>query len=561
MRIRNIAALWVLGMLVAGSARVAAQEAAPALDAGPYASPQDTMRTFLDAIAAAVDRNDDSSWGRVEDCLDISEINKDRARIAAEELRGVIDRLEFIDWRTTPLPTAALVAADGIRSYTYFPAPRFESKLAGRRVQGAIVLARGEDGRWRFSADTIARIRDLFRTVEEMDRVEQLQHVGEGSLSLWLRRQMPRALKGIDNELFTVEYWQWISLFVIILAGFLVDQVVRFVLRTIGLRLIARQGAGDRVESVRLAVRPIGLVAAAVVWLMLLRTLGLSDVSLFVLLGAARIFGILAGVWAAWRVTDLVSEVLLAKAVATDTKIDDVLIPLLRKTIKLFIIIFGFIFAADSLHMRDKVMPILASLGLGGVAFAFAAKDTVENLFGSIAVLLDRPFEVGDWVLIGDTEGTVEEVGFRSTRIRTFYNSQVTVPNSNLVRATVDNYGRRTYRRWKTYIGIQYDTPPDKMIAFVEGIRELIRTHPHTRKDYFHVYYNRFGPSSLDILLYVFHQVPDWGTELAERERLFVDIVRLADEIGVSFAFPTRTVHVAPGDGPALSEEAPRAFT
>ena len=118
------------------------------------------------------------------------------------------------------------------------------------------------------------------------------------------------------------------------------------------------------------------------------------------------------------------------------------------------------------------------------------------------------------------------------------------MPNSNLVRAAVDNYGRRQYRRWKTYLGVQYDTPPDKLVAFTEGIRELVRSHPYTRKDYFQVYLNQFGPSSLDILLYIFHEVPDWSTELRERERMFLDIVRLADQLGVQFAFPTQTVHL-----------------
>ena len=354
---------------------------------------------------------------------------------------------------------------------------------------------------------------------------------------------MPDYLKGPDRQFFAIEYYQWIGLFVIILAGVVLDHTLRFFLRGVTKRLVTRQGAaGEHAESIRLAVRPIGLLCAAILWFVLLRTLGLSDSAEKVLVGAVKTFGTLAGVWAAWRIADLISGVLIDKAVKTETKFDDVLIPLIRKTVKIFILAIGLVYVADSLDIR--MMPLLASLGIGGVAFAFAAKDTVENFFGSVAVLIDRPFEVGDWVVIGDHEGTVEEVGFRSTRIRTFYNSQITVPNSNLVRAIVDNLGRRRYRRWKTYVGVQYDTPPDKLVAFTEGIRELVRTHPYTRKDYFQVYLNQFGPSSLDILLYIFHEVPDWSTELRERERMFLDVVRLADQLGVQFAFPTQTVHL-----------------
>jgi MscS family membrane protein len=168
----------------------------------------------------------------------------------------------------------------------------------------------------------------------------------------------------------------------------------------------------------------------------------------------------------------------------------------------------------------------------------------VSNLFGSLTVLTDRPFQVGDWVVVGDVEGTVEEVGFRSTRIRTFYDSLISLPNSNLIKASVDNLGDRTYRRWSTTLALTYDTPPEKIDAFCEGVRELIRRHPYTRKDYFHVYFNNFGDASLNIMLYMFFKAPDWATELRERHRLGVDILRLAAELGVEFAFPTQTVYL-----------------
>jgi MscS family membrane protein len=194
--------------------------------------------------------------------------------------------------------------------------------------------------------------------------------------------------------------------------------------------------------------------------------------------------------------------------------------------------------------LHINITSLLAGLGLGGIAFALAAQDTVKNFFGSVTVLLDRSFQVGDWVVVGDIEGTVEELGFRSTRIRTFYNSLITLPNSNLISAHVDNYGERRYRRWKTYLGVAYGTPPVTVDALCEGIRELVRRHPYTRKDYYHVYLNEFGAHSLDILLYIFFETPDWATELRERHRLAVDILRLARHLGVEIAFPTQTLYL-----------------
>ncbi len=285
--------------------------------------------------------------------------------------------------------------------------------------------------------------------------------------------------------------------------------------------------------------------------------LGLPPTALAILLLAVKFFAIAAIVWSAYRAVDVGAAILESYAAGTATKYDDLLIPLLRSSAKVFIAAFGVIFLADNLNIN--ITGLLAGLGLGGLAFALAAQDTVKNFFGSITVLVDRPFQVGDWVVIGDIEGTVEEVGFRSTRIRTFYNSLVTLPNANLISADVDNYGARRYRRWKANLGVAYDTPPEKIDVLCEGIRELVRRHPYTRKDYFHVYLNQFGASSLDILLYIFWETPDWSTELRERHRLAVDILRLAQHLGVEFAFPTQTLYLKRG-GETTAEPAEDSF-
>ena len=381
-----------------------------------------------------------------------------------------------------------------------------------------------------------------------------------------VRPLVPEELRGEDKVLLSLEYWQWLGLFALVLLGVLVDYTFRFALRTIAIGIIRRRGSTADKQTLRRTVRPIGLFVSALVWQLMLPLLALPDRAFLLLRGAVGVFLVFAFIWAAWRVIDLVGEVLDNQAKKTQTKFDDVLIPLIKKAAKLFVVAVGIVYAAEALSI--PLGPMLASLGLGSLAFAFAAKDTIENFFGSVAVILDRPFEVGDWVVIdGGTEGTVEELGFRSTRIRTFYNSQITVPNATLVRATVDNYGRRKYRRWKTHLGVQYDTPPEKLIAFTEGIRELVRTHPYTRKDYYQVWMHQWSASSMDILLYIFFEVPDWNTELRERERMFIDIIRLADRLGVQFAFPTQTVHLfkeekpAPGSEHAPAHEVPGSST
>ena len=286
------------------------------------------------------------------------------------------------------------------------------------------------------------------------------------------------------------------------------------------------------------------------VWLAL-KPLSLPEAALSPLKVIITTVSCIAFVWAVYRLVDILGTYISEKARLTENKYDDLVVPLIVRTLKLFVLCVGFIFI---LEMNDQdYRTILAGFGLFGMAMALAAKDTLGNIFGSLTVLMDRPFQIGDWVQMGDVDGNIESVGIRSTRIRTFYNSRVTIPNSTLTNAVIDNYGERQFRRYKATIGITYDTPPDTIDAFCEGIRELIRQHPYTRKDYFHVYLNDFGDSSLNIMLYCFHECPDWSTELRERHRLLNDIIRLAASMGVEFAFPTSTLYMRKDEpGPSL---------
>jgi MscS family membrane protein len=549
----GLSALLILATCLSALGRGAAQEV-PAQETSAEAqvlvdqrlvSPRATMSTFLDAMNA-VKEGHVSRWGDAVLCLELSDTDARGAmaeRQLALELWGALNRIRYIELEELP-------SADALRedqdAYLFFPRPNDpQDREVIRRIAYAgehIELVRSSRGNWRFSGPTMAGIGNLFAKLEPLDSVVD---VDESSIQTepWLRRQMPAVL--ITGEIISVEYWQWLGLLLLALAGVTLDLVLRAVLRPVVAHAARRFQSEASDEAVRNFVRPLGLLASGLLWLALVRALGFSGSALEVLLAAIRAFTILSGTWAAWRLADLGADVLAHQAARTASTIDDVLVPLVRKTAKLFIVAFGLVYAAQSLHFN--IVPLITGLGIGGLAFAFAAKDTIENLFGSIAVILDRPFEVGDWVVIGETEGTVEDLGFRSTRIRTFYNSQVTVPNSQLVRAVVDNYGRRRYRRWRTVVGVQYDTPPDKLLAFTEGIRELVRTHPYMRKDYYQVWANDFADSSLNVLVYVFFDVPDWSTELRERERLFVDIVRLADRLEVQFAFPTQTVHLHRG--------------
>jgi MscS family membrane protein len=340
-----------------------------------------------------------------------------------------------------------------------------------------------------------------------------------------------------------MEIWRWLAIAVAILVGVIVDLVVRFVLRRI-LRSITLADENDSELAVILKTvpRPAGVAAGGLAWLLLLPLLDLPSTASVFIEPVVHVYITIASIWFGFRGTDLIAWVATQKAKKTQNKLDDLLVPLLRKTLKAIVFVFGIVYLASSLQFQ--LAPIIAGLSIGGLGFAFAAKDTIENFFGSVTVILDKPFEIGDWIIVDSVEGTVESVGMRSTRIRTFYDSLVTIPNSILVTSKCNNYSKRRYRRWKQMVSIGYSTTPEKISAFCEGIRELLRVHPYTRKDYYQVWLNEFAGSSLDILVYVFWKAPDWPTELRERHRFMLDIIRLAGELEIEFAYPTSTLYL-----------------
>lgn len=423
----------------------------------------------------------------------------------------------------------------------------------GQFDSGEIKIAYSENLGWRFSANSIDNLQPILDETTATTRANNASDSAERylPLSVRIRQIMPANLK---RKTFALEQWQWIGILLTILLGFVLDKLVALLLR-LGARSWKHRMPSSTYQDVDDAIlRPLGLMAMALVWWAGLNLMGLPSNVLVVLLVSVKFLTCLSAVWSAYRLVDLLRAFLMDKAQTTQSKLDDALVPLLTKTVKVFVTVMGIIFIAENLDV--DVTSLLAGLGLGGLAFALAAKDVAGNLFGSITVLLDQTFHVGDWVVIGDVEGTVEKIGFRSTRIRTFYNSLVSVPNSGLITANVDNMGQREFRRLSCKLAIAYDTPPDRIDAFCEGIREIVRLHPYMRKDNFHVYFNEMGAASLNILVYVFWKVPNWATELRERHRFLLDCLRLAKRLGVEYAFPTQTLHLIDTKaGPPDTEE------
>lgn len=528
----------------------------PSADVHPlYWSARATMRTFL--FSMHPDRQ--AQRDRAISALDLSQVpdlvREERGETNANILKFILDRHSYVWLYGIPDTTEGpryvhLEREEGriiIARVEPPPAqdtePAESTAAADETTEGEEVAApTGPPAKWLFTPGTIASLETLQAAYQEQEVVEGVKTTSSLPLRIQLRNYVTGLAPWLSNEVFYVQVWQWLGLFIVVVIGWIFSRAIGAIIIFIVDRWIGSRKNDEIQQHETKFVRPIRIALMSWVWIIGLQLVNLPDTFYSYLMNIAEVVTVVALVWAGYRAIDVIGAYILARTKRTASTFDDLLVPIVTRTIKVIVVIVGGLVLADIYHL--PVSNIVAGLGIGGLAVAFAAQQTISNFFGSITILIDQPFKIGDWIVIGDVDGSVESVGLRSTRVRTFYNSLITVPNATLMSENIDNYGKRRYRRIKHYVGVTYDTPPDLIETFCEGIRELIRNHPYTRKDYFHVYFNQFNAASLDIMIYCFVECPDWGTELRERERLFLDVIRLANELGVEFAFPTQTLHV-----------------
>ena len=213
------------------------------------------------------------------------------------------------------------------------------------------------------------------------------------------------------------------------------------------------------------------------------------------------------------------------------------------KTIKVLIVILAVLSILQEWGIN--VSAFVASLGLGGLAIALAARDTVANLFGGLTILADKAMKIGDWVKIGSVEGIVEDIGLRTTKIRTFEKSIITVPNSYIANNPIENYSRRQNRRIMMYIGLVYSTPKSAVKKIVDEIREMLIKHPRIDTNLtLLVYLDEFGDSSLNIFVYTFTNSADWEEYLEIKQDVMLKIMEIVEKNGSDFAFPSQSIYL-----------------
>ena len=347
------------------------------------------------------------------------------------------------------------------------------------------------------------------------------------------------------------EIWRFLILLGVLLVVMAVGKVVQFAINSFTARRDKKRGLTALTLFLRCLTKPISVALFA---------LGLFVCKAFLVFSKEAISLEIADYWtkiaqavaaialayALYRLVDIIEHYLQRWTGKTQTKMDDMLVPVIRKSLRATITIIAVLWIADGI-LDAEIRTILVSAGVGGIAIALAAKDTIANFFGSVAIFADRPFQIDELVKIGEHLGPVEQVGFRSTKIRTLQGHLVTVPNSVIVNSAVENVGRRPYIRRKSNITITYDSGQRGAERAVQIIKEVLSNVPEINTDPKcppRVYFSDFNDWSLNIYMTYWVKPPDYWLYHEVNERVNIEIMKRFEVEKIEFAFPSQTLYI-----------------
>jgi MscS family membrane protein len=457
-------------------------------------------------------------------CLDLDGtpymLREEKGREIAIYLKEVIDRIDVVKYSEVP---------DKPEENLW--------KFKDTEIVLVKVTAGERTGEWLFSKDTAYRAKEFYDKVKDLPYVKGSGQ-GAGYEPPMLATITPRWAQKVILGSYL---WQWLGLLVAILFGYLLKYVGRLLLFV--LMWIANKTKTEWDNKIMDAIKnPGGYLLAIGFWFLCISYLRIDGTLLKVLSFFLQMLFGYSLTWLFYNLSSIYSEYVESKYTNEDSHFKRHILPLIGKTIKVTIVILGSLMIIQ--NMGFNIMSLLAGLGIGGLAFALAAKDTAANLFGSLMILFDKPFKAGDHIVVGSHEGFVEDIGLRSTRLRTFYDSVVSIPNSDMANARIDNMGLRQKRRILENISLAYNTDADSIPVFVEGIKKILMEDLDVWQDKLYVNFNKFNDSTLNIVIFFYVLIGDYGREIACRERIFVKIMQLAKSMNIEFAVPTRAIHL-----------------
>ena len=524
--------LVLLAIAGAGRAEAAPEQAAPA--AAAPAGPEDpfdrgTPRSAMLGYLVAAREGDFERAARYLDLRRIPASRRDEfGPELARKLKVILDRTLWVDFEAlSPDPTGD--TTDGL--------PKHRDRV------GVIESARGPvpvyldrvpregDGVriWKISSRTVAAIPDLW------------EEFGYGPLAEYL----PEVF--FTWSLLEIQLWQWLGLVTGVLLAFGLSWfIARWILRVFA--WLVRRTENDLDDRILEAViAPVRLLLAVAIFAAVVPFLALSVPAARAVGGLEKALVIAAITWIAFRAVD-VFELAVKDRLAAENHTVTTLLPVGRRVTKVLLGALAVLAALQNFGIN--VTAVLAGLGVGGLAVALAAQKTVENVFGGITVVADRPVRVGDFCRWGDGKvGTVEDIGLRSTRIRTLDRTLVTVPNATFSQLELENFAARDRIRLYAVLGLRYETTPDQLRYVLVEIRKLLRAHPKITPDPARIRFVGFGAYSLDLEVFAYADTSDWNEFLAIREDVFLRVMDVVERSGTGFAFPSNTTYLARDEG------------
>ena len=506
-------------------------------------SPRATMTTFLEGMHDVRDGKN-GAWERVLSCLDLSRLpagpDAENGQSIAQQLYGIINRIETVDVDT--LPDRQLVDSAGANQYLFFPQldnsehQKILAKVAGK-LPGRIGLRRQSDGRWLFSAATIAAVPDLYNAMAALPEV----YTGESA----------PVISTLGPTFYKTRWWGWVLLLAAIFVGLALGKLLQSVFRKLGTYLKGRD-VHVRGTMAHSAANPASLLLFA-----LALQVGLGGLFMLAPLrefsGRVIVFLYIVAVgWFFYNLVEVIDLWLRRLTARTESKLDDMVVPLVRKTLRIFLIIVFTLVVAQNVFGLN-ITAWLAGLSIAGLAISFAAQESIKNLFGSITVFFDRPFTVGDFVSFEGHDAVVEEIGFRSTKMRTLDGHLVTVPNMKFIDNSVRNITARPHIRRVLDVTIPYDTPAEKIEQAIQILRDLL-AEPQIAQAFDlqklppRVAFNDYNAASLNIKVFYWYQIGsgrDYWSYLAHCELFNLKLFRAFGRAGIEFAFPTQTLFLA----------------
>jgi len=346
--------------------------------------------------------------------------------------------------------------------------------------------------------------------------------------------------------------WRFAIVLLVILAALATGRIIQFAINSYAARLAEKRGEGPLTLLLKALANPIyvAIFAAGIFFckapLFFHDTDGIRTAISVGWTTIARVTAAIAVAYALYRLVDVIEHYLNRIVGKTETKLDDMLVPIVRKALRITIAIIAILLISEHI-LGANVKSLLLSAGVGGIAIALAAKDTIANFFGSVTIFADRPFQMGELVRINGHFGPVEEVGFRSTRVRTLDGHLVTVPNSVITNSIVENVGRRPFIRRTSDITITYDSGHTKAKRAVEIIKQVLAEVPEVNTDSDkppRVYFNKFNDWSLNIYMSYWVTPADYWLYHEVNQRVNLEIMKRFEAEQIEFAFPSQTLYV-----------------